>query len=382
MRSGLRVEGAGAACAVVIALGAGMPGAAAQGVEVGGGGSQYFLGNSLTAHVDTTFTYGRVADRAYFGNGNNTDTPAVRRGATYYFRYVIAGGTADLTIMYGRPDDVTLVGDWDGDAEGVDTLAVRRGVTNFVKNSLAGGEADLTFDFGLPTDTAFAGDWNSDGADTLGLRRPPVVNCAVVACVALTFDDGPSPHTERLIDTLTRLNVPATSFVVGGQVGNRPATVRRQKAEGFAVENHTYSHPQLSLLSYRAQLSEVQRADNALVAAGVPPSTRDWDGRTATQIRSRVVTYTRSGSIVPMHDSVSATMDAVPGIVAALRAKGYVLVTVETLVPWMEPGDVVYSRGQVVDATTAFDPSLGTLRAPDGSTLGPVVDDAAFQPSN
>lgn len=477
----------------------GATGAVAQGVEVGGEGSEYLLGDTLTAQVDTTFAYGWVSDRSYFGDwdGNATDTPAVRRGATYCIRNVNAGGTADLAITYGRPDDETLVGDWDGDgvdtlavrrgstyyvkntlaggsadlvfsygraddvvlvgdwdgdgedtlavrrdsvyyvkntlaggsadlvftygrptdkvlvgdwdSDGDDTLAVRRDVTNYLKNSLAGGEADLVFDFGRTTDTAFSGDWNGDAADTFGLRRPPAVNCAVAACVALTFDDGPSAYTERLIDTLTTLDVPATFFVVGSQVDSRPSTVRRQEAEGFAVENHTYSHPQLDLLSYSAQLAEVQRADDALASAGVERSTllrppygswdsntrllgkpiilwsvdpRDWDGRTASEIRSHVTNYTTTGAIVLMHDSVSATVDAVPGIVADLRAKGFTLVTVETLVPWMEPGDIVYSRGQVVDASTTLDPSLATLSAPDGPTLGPVVDEAPFRPSN
>jgi hypothetical protein len=70
-----------------------------------------------------------------------------------------------------------------------------------------------------------------------------------------------------------------------------------------------------------------------------------------------------------MHDRVAATVDAVPGIVADLRARGFTLVTVETLVPWMEPGDVVYSRGHVLQATTA---TLVPENAPQ------LVDEAPF----
>ena len=241
------------------------------------------------------------------------------------------------------------------------------------------------------------------GPGDFDARQVQPVDCGVVACVALTFDDGPSAHTERLLDTLTSLDVPATFFVVGSKVVNRPATVRRQEAAGFAVENHTYSHPQLDTLSYSSQLSQVQRADDAMAAAGIARSTllrppygswdantrqlgkplilwsvdpRDWDGRTAGEIRSHVVSYARSGSIVLMHDTVSATVDAMPGIVADLRAKGFTLVTVETLVPWMEPGDVVYSRNQVTDSATLFDPGTQEL-TPGG---GPVVDEAPFVP--
>ena len=206
------------------------------------------------------------------------------------------------------------------------------------------------------------------------------------------------PHTGRLIDHLTALGVPATFFVVGSQVANRPATALRLQRNGLAVENHTYSHPQLTQLSLSAQRSEVQRCDDALAAAGVARSTllrppygswnsntrllgkplilwsvdpRDWDGRTSSQIRSHVVANTTAGDIVLMHDSVGATVDAVPGIVSDLRARGFTLVTVETLVPGMEPGDVVYSRGQVQQATT-------TARAAESAPL--LVDEAPFLP--
>lgn len=224
------------------------------------------------------------------------------------------------------------------------------------------------------------------------------VDCAAVACVALTFDDGPSANTDRLLDTLISLDVPATFFTVGEQVANRPATVRRAQAAGFAVENHSYTHTELTTLGLAAQRSDVQRADDALAAAGVARSTllrppygswdantrqlgkaiilwsvdpQDWDGRTASQIRSHVAANTTAGAIVILHDRVSATVDAVPGIVADLRAKGFTLVTVETLVPWMEPGDVVYSRGQVTSSAAR---ELAPSAAP-----GPV-DEAPYVP--
>jgi peptidoglycan/xylan/chitin deacetylase (PgdA/CDA1 family) len=234
------------------------------------------------------------------------------------------------------------------------------------------------------------GDFSGDGNAS--------VDCSRLACVALTFDDGPSAYTNLLIDRLTALDVPATFFVVGSQVVNRPATALRLQRSGFAVENHTYSHPQLNLLSLSAQRSEVERCDNALAAAGVARSTllrppygswnsntrllgkplilwsvdpRDWDGRTSSQIRSHVVANTTAGDIVLMHDRVSATVDAVPGIVSDLRARGFTLVTVETLVPWMEPGDLVYSRGRVLQASTA-------ALAPESVPL--LVDEAPFLP--
>jgi peptidoglycan/xylan/chitin deacetylase (PgdA/CDA1 family) len=227
----------------------------------------------------------------------------------------------------------------------------------------------------------------------------PRVDCARVACVALTFDDGPSTHTDRLIDSLTRLEVPATFFVIGEQVGVRPSVVRRLQASGQSVQNHTFSHPQLTTLSAASQLSQVTRTDDALAAAGVRRSTqlrppygswnaatrtlgkplimwsvdpRDWDGKSASAIRSHVSTYTRAGDIVLMHDRVSATVDAVPGIVADLRAKGFTLVSVDTLIPNLQPGDVAYSRTNVVRSTASAQTDVLTR---DGR---PVRDEAPF----
>jgi len=252
------------------------------------------------------------------------------------------------------------------------------------------------------------GEWAGAGFPAPVRLPRPTVDCARLACVALTFDDGPSAHTSRLIDTLTSLGVPATFFVVGTQVANRPTIARALQAAGLAVENHTYSHPQLNLLSMPAQRTEVQRADDALASAGVattsllrPPygswnpdtrqlgkplilwsvDPRDWDGRTATEIRNHVRTYTRSGDIVLMHDTVSATVDAIPGIVTDLRGRGFTLVTVRDLVPNMEPGDVVYSRGNVTESGSQVEPSAATVLSPDGADFVPMIDEAPLSRS-
>ena len=245
------------------------------------------------------------------------------------------------------------------------------------------------------------GDFNGDG----GIAAP--VDCSKVACVALTFDDGPDAPTNRLVDTLINTRTPATFFVIGNKISARASVTLKQHRNGFPVENHTWSHPDLTTLSLSGQRSQVTRADDAIAAAGVPRSTllrppygswnsntrqlgkplilwsvdpRDWDGRTASQIRSHVVSNARAGSIVLMHDRVSATADAVPGIISDLRAKGFTLVTVETLVPGMGPGDIVYSRGNVVKSSTAVSERNGMLVAPDGRVVGPaLVDEAPFK---
>ena len=72
------------------------------------------------------FIYGRSEDQTYVGdwNGDGHDTFVVRRGNVFYFKNSLTGGNADTVITYGRDDDQVYVGDWDGD--GKDTFMVRR----------------------------------------------------------------------------------------------------------------------------------------------------------------------------------------------------------------------------------------------------------------
>ncbi|WP_088283541.1 polysaccharide deacetylase family protein, partial [Kineosporia sp. A_224] len=60
--------------------------------------------------------------------------------------------------------------------------------------------------------------------------------------VALTFDDGPDAQTGAVLDVLAREEVPATFFVVGEHVVERPGLVRRAVSEGHLVGNHTWDH--------------------------------------------------------------------------------------------------------------------------------------------
>lgn len=61
--------------------------------------------------------------------------------------------------------------------------------------------------------------------------------------VALTFDDGPSDDTERVLDVLAERAIKATFFVVGRFVEQRPAIARRIVSDGHGIGNHSYSHP-------------------------------------------------------------------------------------------------------------------------------------------
>ncbi|NLG23534.1 MAG: polysaccharide deacetylase family protein [Actinomycetales bacterium] len=227
---------------------------------------------------------------------------------------------------------------------------------------------------------------------------PPGPDCDVVKCVALTFDDGPSAYTSQLVDTLDALDVPATFFVLGQQSNSRPNTVRRTFDHGYQVENHSWDHPQMTTLTLAQQRSQFTSTRDLLTSLGIAPTdmlrppygawnsntrnlgvplilwsidTRDWESQNTEQIRTHVRTHIHNGAIVLQHDTISQSVAAVPGIVADLRARDYHFVTVEDLVPWAGPGDLVYSRGQVIDASVEAVPEVF-----DGAEYVPPLDAA------
>lgn len=61
----------------------------------------------------------------------------------------------------------------------------------------------------------------------------------------LTFDDGPSPITEKILDVLKDKGVKGTFFILGSRLDEAPETqkiLKRTIEEGNAIANHTYSH--------------------------------------------------------------------------------------------------------------------------------------------
>ena len=58
----------------------------------------------------------------------------------------------------------------------------------------------------------------------------------------LTFDDGPSTVTSKILDTLKQENIKASFFVLGSNVEARPEMVKRMYDEGHFIGIHGTSH--------------------------------------------------------------------------------------------------------------------------------------------
>ena len=83
--------------------------------------------------------------------------------------------------------------------------------------------------------------------------------------IALTFDDGPDPHsTPRILAVLRKQHVKATFFVVGRQVEKHPDILRQIVDEGHAIGNHSYDHADMSRLTPGQMRLELQRTQEVV----------------------------------------------------------------------------------------------------------------------
>jgi peptidoglycan-N-acetylglucosamine deacetylase len=83
--------------------------------------------------------------------------------------------------------------------------------------------------------------------------------------IALTYDDGPNPAvTPRLLEALSRAEVRATFFLIGGFVRQCPELVREIRAAGHLVGNHTMTHPWLAWQTERTIREELSGTTAAI----------------------------------------------------------------------------------------------------------------------
>jgi len=194
--------------------------------------------------------------------------------------------------------------------------------------------------------------------------------------IALTFDDGPSHHTNRILDVLERYGARATFFVVGYNVEEWQDTVRRTISLGSEVANHTWNHPGLTNISNQ-RIREELRTTSAIIeqVSGFPPppffrppfgltdrrvagvsaelgyaiitwtlDTRDWEVRNADAVYNIIMNRAKEGSIILMHDTHITTAAAMERVIPELIARGYQLVTVSELLHHLygelEPGRI------------------------------------------
>ena len=191
--------------------------------------------------------------------------------------------------------------------------------------------------------------------------------------VALTFDAGANGDgVNSILATLAKEKVGASFYLTGDFVNSFPSLAVRMSAAG-RLGNHTADHPHLPLLTEAQVRAQVTGAGTAIlrvtgedprplfrfpfgdsgprdlrlvndlgyVAVGWTVDTLGWQGtsggRSAGSVVQRVLAAATPGEIVLMHvgshptDQSTLDADALPQVIAGLRAAGYGFVTLDAL---------------------------------------------------
>jgi len=187
--------------------------------------------------------------------------------------------------------------------------------------------------------------------------------------IALTFDDGPSESTPRVLELLDKHHAPATFFQIGANVERLPQIARAVRAAGHEIGNHSHTHPLFCFHSadfiyrefahaqraiadttgfsptllrapYGARWFGFRQAQRRLGLRGVMWTAIGYDWRLkADTIVGRMLTGVAPGSILCLHDGrevqanpdIRETVSAVGRLISALRDQGYKFDTVSRL---------------------------------------------------
>ncbi len=177
--------------------------------------------------------------------------------------------------------------------------------------------------------------------------------------IALTFDDGPSKYTDKLIEYLYQNDCKATFFILGNKVKNYQDVLNKSISYGNEIGNHSYNHKWLIKLKKDEIIDQINKTQNLIYEyTGYIPTllrptygsinstlsnstnlnivlwnvdTLDWKYKSIDKIVAKATKNLKSGNIILMHDIYKRTYDAVKKIVPLLKENGYNCVTISEL---------------------------------------------------
>ncbi|MBP3929978.1 MAG: polysaccharide deacetylase family protein [Peptostreptococcaceae bacterium] len=177
--------------------------------------------------------------------------------------------------------------------------------------------------------------------------------------VYLTFDDGPTKETSKIIDLLEELNVKATFFLIGNAIEKNMEDAKLIVENGHDVGNHTYLHNRMVFKSPSFVKSEIDKTNNLIKSLGykkeiyfrppyakklftlpmylnkinqktimwnIEPESYEESSVSSESIANHVKENVKNGSIIllhPMNDSTDKTLKSIRLIVEQLKSEGY-----------------------------------------------------------
>jgi len=186
--------------------------------------------------------------------------------------------------------------------------------------------------------------------------------------IALTFDDGPSEYTNKILDVLEQSKVPASFFWQGNNLAEYENVIKRSIAAGHTIANHSWDHAHgmdyspaelwqqqvmktnealqktfdITPRFYRPPYGEITDeqvvflAEKGMKIIAWSIDSIDWDPRfnSVQQIENKIINNQHHEMISLMHDAGGNrqnTVDALAEIINFYQEQDYQFVNLETL---------------------------------------------------
>ena len=177
--------------------------------------------------------------------------------------------------------------------------------------------------------------------------------------IALTFDDGPSIYTERIIELLKEYDVNATFFILGNKVEPYKDVLKKSLLYGNEIGNHSYNHKWLIKLDDDEIIEQINKTQEIIKNnLGYTPTlfrptygslnesvkkdtnlkiilwnvdTLDWKYKNVNTIVSRATKNLKDGNIILMHETYKRSYEALKKIIPIIKEKGFTFVTISEL---------------------------------------------------
>lgn len=176
----------------------------------------------------------------------------------------------------------------------------------------------------------------------------------------LTFDDGPSKYTPKLLEILKENNIHATFFVLGEQAKKFPDILAKEYTNENLVCIHSYTHkfftkipkeevleqisltrdiiyeitnytPEYIRIPYGITNSEVDKIlkENNLENILWNVDSLDWKYKDKNNTVSHIKNKVTGNDIILMHDILQSTIDATQELIPYYKNLGYEFITVD-----------------------------------------------------
>lgn len=184
--------------------------------------------------------------------------------------------------------------------------------------------------------------------------------------IYLTFDDGPSEHTERLLELLKKYKIRATFFCVANFAEKRQKIIEKMQEDGHVIALHSLKHKNAMLQGVYETKKDLEQSLKIMKKLGVnikyyrPPwgdsnlyllnklkkenlqlilwniMAEDWEANTTEEIiANKLLDRVNNGDIICLHDGRGKnnapikTIQALEKVIPIFLEKGYTFKTID-----------------------------------------------------